>query len=178
MTSCIDAIIVPTARPVSVYYPVHYAVVISDLLRAHTVIIRDDSIAEARNQGLRMARACGWEYIMFLDDDIRIHERQIKAGAADLRSVQAVAFTAREFPDNSVVRHAARAAGMPTLVFPSGGALMVNVGKIPETRLFPDIYNEDWFFLHGLDVDNEGDVEQLPTILSCRAVRHGRNPGT
>lgn len=158
----VDAIIVPTARDSSNYYPVHFAVSLSDLLRVHNVIIRDETIAQARNHGLTIARACGWEYIMFLDDDIRLHEEKIIQAAVTLRSVQAVAFTAREFPDNSVVRHAARAAGMVTPVYPSGSALLVNMKKIPDTRLFPEIYNEDWLFLHGLDMVNGGDAEQLP----------------
>ena len=158
----VDAIIVPTARGLGNYYPVSFATALSDTLRVNTIVIRDRTIAQARNQGLLMARSCGWEHIMFLDDDIRLREIQIIRGAAALRSVQAVAFTARDFPDNSVVRHAARAAGMTVPVFPSGSALMINMEKIPETRLFPEIYNEDWFFMHGLDVVNGGDVEQLP----------------
>lgn len=169
----IDAIIVPTARDPSHYYPTHLATSISDMLRANTVTIRDATIAQARNHGLVAARACGWEHIMFLDDDIGIHERQIRSGAATLRSVQVVAFTSRSFPDNSVVRHAARAAGMTVPVHPGGAAMMVNVGKIPETRLFPEIYNEDWFFMHGLDMVNGGDVEQRPynPFIPGRAAR-------
>lgn len=158
----LDAIIVPTARDCSNYYPVHFVTTLSDLIRAHTVVIRDETIARARNQGLSIARSCGWEYIMFLDDDIRLPDWEVRGAAGTLRHVQAVAFTARNYPDNSVVRHAARAAGMTVPVYVSGSALLVNVKKIPETRLFPDVYNEDWFFMHGLDVVNWGDVQQLP----------------
>ena len=155
----LDAIIVPTAR--SQYkYPVHNATTLSDVLRVNTIVIRDETIANARNQGLRIARSCGWERIMFLDDDIWIKPEQIVDNVFTLRSVQVVAFTPAHFPDNSVVRHAARLAGIPTPVFPSGSAMMVNIKKTPETRLFPWIYNEDWFFMHGLHVVNGGNVEQ------------------
>jgi len=155
----LDAIIVPTAGNRG-YYPAHNATTLSDLLRAHTVVLRDKTIAEARNAGLRIARSLGWDRIMFLDDDIWIHEQQIAAAAGTLRDVQVVAFAAGEFPDNSVVRHAERAAGMPVSVHPSGSAMLVRVRKVPEGRLFPEIYNEDWFFMHGLEAVNGGSVEQ------------------
>jgi glycosyltransferase involved in cell wall biosynthesis len=155
----LDAIIVPTAGNRG-YYPAQYATTLSDMLRSHTVVLRDKTIAEARNTGLHIARSCGWERIMFLDDDIWIHEQDIAAAAATLREVQVVAFAAVDFPDNSVVRHAERATGVPVSVYPSGAAMLVSVRKVPEGRLFPEIYNEDWFFMHGLETVKGGSVRQ------------------
>jgi hypothetical protein len=155
----VDVIIVPTIRPRE---SVDFAVSLGDLIRADTLIIRDNTIAEARNKGLEAARACGWEHVMFLDDDIQIHQEQVMEAAGLLRHCQVAAFTAQYFPDNSVVRHAARAAGIPTPVFCSGGAMLVNMRTLPEGQHFPDIYNEDWFFMHGLEVGDPGNMTQLP----------------
>jgi hypothetical protein len=51
----------------------------------------------------------------------------------------------RHFPDNSVVCHARRAAGLPQDVFLTGAALECTATAFL-CRSFPDIYNEDWFF--------------------------------
>jgi hypothetical protein len=51
----------------------------------------------------------------------------------------------REFPDNSVVCHARRLAGLRQGVFVTGAVLGVHCNSLP-LSYFPDIYNEDWFF--------------------------------
>jgi hypothetical protein len=51
----------------------------------------------------------------------------------------------RDYPDNSVVCHARRAAGLPQDVFLTGAVLGVHCNNLP-LSFFPDIYNEDWFF--------------------------------
>jgi hypothetical protein len=50
-----------------------------------------------------------------------------------------------KFPDNSVVCHARRDAGLPQDVFLTGAVLGVHCNSLP-LSFFPDIYNEDWFF--------------------------------
>ena len=49
------------------------------------------------------------------------------------------------FPDHSVVCHAYRQAGGEQQSFIGGGALAVEVKR--SKSFFPDIYNDDWFFL-------------------------------
>jgi hypothetical protein len=53
-------------------------------------------------------------------------------------------------PDHSVVCHAYRAAGGKQDTFVGGGAMAVGTREI--TSFFPNIYNEDWFFL----LDDDG----------------------
>jgi len=50
-----------------------------------------------------------------------------------------------DYPDNSVVCHARRTAGLPQDVFLTGAVLGVHCNNLP-LSFFPDIYNEDWFF--------------------------------
>lgn len=152
----VDAVIVPTAR----YNSTDYAAALAEELRADLFVIRDRKIADARNKGLLAAKACGWTRIMFLDDDIRMSADQV-ADAAKACS-QVAAFRVTDFPDNSVVRHAERLTGVNVPVYPSGGAMLLNMRTVPEERLFPEIYNEDWLFMHGLDVAVCGEVRQLP----------------
>ncbi len=155
----LDAIIVPTIRSPH-NDPTHHATILADTLRASLLSIRDKTIADARNQGLTAARALGWRRIMFLDDDIGIRPLQVLNAAGMLPDCQIAAFRPVDFPDNSVVRHAARAAGMPTAVHPSGSAMLVNMRAVPAERRFINVYNEDWLFMHGLDVRDAGEVTQ------------------
>lgn len=155
----LDAIIVPSVRR---YYSATHASAMCELLTADLLMVRGRTIADARNQGLRAARACGWHRVMFMDDDIRVSEDSILAAARATRDAQVAAFAVRHFPDNSVVRHAQRLTGADVPVYPSGGAMVVNLQALPAGRQFPEIYNEDWFFMHGLDVAPAGDAQQLP----------------
>lgn len=157
----IDAIITPTIRSPH-NYPTHFATSLADTLRVTYMSIRDNTIADARNDGLTAARALGYQQVMFLDDDIRVSPRQIQHAASLLGAAQVVAFRPTDFPDNSVVRHAARLTGIPTEVHPSGSAMLVDLTKIPAGRMFMNIYNEDWLFMHGLTVADAGEAEQLP----------------
>jgi hypothetical protein len=69
------------------------------------------------------------------------------------------------FPDNSVVCHAFREAGGRQDTFIGGGALAVDVKR--NRTFFPNIYNEDWFFVldagKGMQsVATVGEVLQEP----------------
>jgi hypothetical protein len=98
-----------------------------------------------RNIGLAMARMLNWQRVFFLDDDIRdVSYPQLESTVNMLSSFAAVGLWITEFPDNSVVCHANRAADRWQDVFVSGAALAVDVTA--DIGFFPDIYNEDWFF--------------------------------
>ena len=119
-----------------------------------------------RNIALLLGRLLGWRRLLFLDDDIReLSAAQVRAAAAvtSPRQFQIVGWRYHEFPDNSVVFHAARACGLPQDVFIGAGALLVELtGRLP---FFPAVYNEDWLFWHDQAATRAlgyaGDVEQL-----------------
>ena len=98
-----------------------------------------------RNFGLLLARLSGWSKIVFIDDDITLSRPDIARLTDQLDSHQIAGMVCRDFPDNSVVCHARRLAGLPQDVFVTGAVLGVNCTDLP-LPFFPDIYNEDWFF--------------------------------
>ncbi|HVV24152.1 MAG TPA: hypothetical protein VHF06_32255 [Pseudonocardiaceae bacterium] len=105
-----------------------------------------------RNLGLLLARLAGWERVVFLDDDIAVpNPDDLVAAARLLDEYDGVGLEIGGFPDNSVVCHAYREAGSFQDTFIGGGALAF--GSSMFESFFPNIYNEDWFFLlgeHGL----------------------------
>jgi hypothetical protein len=122
----------------------------TDAVLARTRFERKTDTSAKRNFGLLLAKLIGWERIAFLDDDIVMREPLDLRDAAGLTTRFAgVALTVKGMPDNSVVCHAYREAGGDQGVFVGGGALAVAVSKT--TSFFPNIYNEDWFFLLGDD---------------------------
>jgi len=109
--------------------------------------------ADKRNLGLVVAAAKGWYGALFLDDDVKVLRKRsldvasLAAGMSMLRAeaVQAAGWPMVDYPDNSVVCHARRLAGLPQDCFVSGAALAVRVSDA--TPFFPPaIYNEDWLF--------------------------------
>ncbi|MEU8633354.1 hypothetical protein AB0C38_14380 [Amycolatopsis sp. NPDC048633] len=99
-----------------------------------------------RNLGLLLASFAGWKRILFLDDDIKLPNPGDLAAAAGLLDEHPVVGLANAgMPDNSVVCHALRDVGAVQDVFIGGGALVV--GETAFSSFFPNIYNEDWFFL-------------------------------
>lgn len=107
--------------------------------------LRQADTSEKRNLGLAMATAVGWKRIVFLDDDIRVPvPGDLRDAAGLLTRFATVGLANGGFPDNSVVCHAYREAGGAQEVFIGGGALAVGA---PFDAFFPNIYNEDWFFL-------------------------------
>ncbi|MEV4146335.1 hypothetical protein AB0J40_21895 [Amycolatopsis sp. NPDC049691] len=99
-----------------------------------------------RNLGLLLSSLAGWKRILFLDDDIKLpHPGDLRAAAGLLDDHSVVGLANAGMPDNSVVCHALREVGSPQDVFIGGGALVV--GEATFTSFFPNIYNEDWFFL-------------------------------
>ncbi|GAA1624250.1 hypothetical protein GCM10009744_09550 [Kribbella alba] len=107
---------------------------------------RSSDLSIKRNLGLVLARLRGWKKILFVDDDIyQLQPRHISRLAGSLDRHPVASMASSEFPDNSVVCHARRLAGLGQDVFVSGAVLGVNT-QYPTLSFFPDIYNEDWFF--------------------------------
>lgn len=103
---------------------------------------------QKRNLGLLLARLMGWEMVFFLDDDVAITEDQLYR-AIDLLhhgNAAVAGFSARSFPDNSIVVHARRLVNGPIDSFIGTGAMAVRTDR-PILSFFPHIYNEDWLFL-------------------------------
>ncbi|TCO53564.1 hypothetical protein [Actinocrispum wychmicini] len=123
----------------------------TDLL-ANTKFERYTDTSYKRNLGLLLSWMAGWKRVAFLDDDIQIPEMADLGGAmGSVGHFASVGLTITGQPDNSVVCHAFRDAGGEQDTFIGGGALAV--GEESFNSFFPNIYNEDWFFLlndHGL----------------------------
>jgi len=111
-----------------------------------TVFARRTDISTKRNLGLVLSRLLGWSRILFLDDDITgLNPADVRRASGLLDTHSAVGLHVGGFPDHSVVCHAYRQAGGKQQAFIGGGALAVQVER--SNSFFPDIYNEDWFFL-------------------------------
>ena len=107
---------------------------------------RESDLSAKRNIGLLLARLHGWNKIVFVDDDVTLSRTDNVARlAGQLDRYQVAGMVVRDYPDNSVVCHARRAAGLPQDVFLTGAVLGVHCNSLP-LSFFPDIYNEDWFF--------------------------------
>jgi hypothetical protein len=101
-----------------------------------------------RNLGLVLARGSGWRRVLFLDDDIHIDDApQLHRLAGLVDRYRAVGLANHGFEDNSVVCHAYRKVGGTQETFIGGGAMVVDASRTGS--FFPNVYNEDWFFLLG-----------------------------
>jgi hypothetical protein len=99
-----------------------------------------------RNLGLMLSHMMGWERVAFLDDDIQIRDpADLSRASGYLDAYAAVGLCITGHPDNSVVCHAYREAGGNQKAFIGGGALVVETKR--SHSFFPDIYNEDWFYV-------------------------------
>jgi hypothetical protein len=171
-------------------------------LLASSPFLRHTDLSLKRNIGIMLSRMAGWSCVLFLDDDIVFPddeatpgcqvapglqnpqeapasgETAVKTAAENVRKAvsllethNAVALHVGGFPDHSVVCHAYLNLGGDQETFVGGGAMVLAVGR--SKSFFPDIYNDDWFFL--LNGDNRlqpvatvsrgekaGVVEQLP----------------
>jgi hypothetical protein len=106
---------------------------------------RSSDLSVKRNIGLLLARMRGWQKILFIDDDVAVQTLDIDRIAGQLDRHAVAGMRCKEFPDNSVVCHARRLAGLPQDVFVTGAVLGVNTQR-HTLSFFPDIYNEDWLF--------------------------------
>jgi hypothetical protein len=116
---------------------------------------RANDAGDKRNLALSLAVSLGWQSVLFLDDDIFSldgaptldrasldHALSILSKSPELR---VVGWSATDFPDNSVIGHARRLAGMKQEIFIGAGAMLVRCDE--KISYFPNIYNQDWLFL-------------------------------
>lgn len=135
-------------------------------LLAGTAFERRTDISAKRNIALLLSRMLGWSRVLFLDDDItELDPDDVRRASGLLDTYNAVGLRVGGFPDHSVVCHAYRQAGGRQQAFIGGGALAVHLER--STSFFPDIYNDDWFFLLDGDkgiqpVGVTGTVRQFP----------------
>jgi hypothetical protein len=119
-----------------------------------------------RNLALMLSHMLGWERVVFIDDDIQVPDPGDLSRAVGLLDIHtAVGLGIGGFPDNSVVCHAFRDVGGKQETFIGGGALAVEVKR--NRSFFPDIYNDDWFYVLDAgkrlqSVATVGEVIQSP----------------
>lgn len=117
---------------------------------AGTVFASRSDLSIKRNLGLVLARAAGWERILFLDDDMWVpHAMHTEVAAGSLDCYRAVGLYNTGFPDHSVVCRVNREVGGEQEQFIGAGALVVSPAD--SRSFFPDIYREDWFYFLSED---------------------------
>src|SRR5690349_21233311 len=110
-----------------------------------------------------LLRLLGWDRILFLDDDItQLDPADMRRASGLLSEKNAVGLHVTGFPDHSVVCHAYRLAGGEQEPFIGGGAMAVAAGR--SNAFFPDIYNDDWFFL----LDDDGGLQPVAVTGKVR----------
>jgi hypothetical protein len=115
-------------------------------LLAGTIFERPSDVSTKRNLGLLLSHMLRWKRVVFLDDDIHVPDpADLSRAVSLLDTYTAVGLRVGGFPDNSVVCHAFRDAGGRQDQFIGGGALAVDVKR--NRSFFPNVYNEDWFFV-------------------------------
>jgi len=111
-----------------------------------TIFERRTDLSTKRNLALVLSHMLRWKRIIFLDDDIRVRNPGDLSRAAGLLDTHvAVGLGTEGMADNSMVCHAFRAVGGWQETFVGGGALAVSIKQ--DQSFFPNVYNEDWFFL-------------------------------
>jgi len=125
--------------------------------------VRRADTSAKRNLALILSHLLGWQRIVFLDDDIFVDDvSHLEAAAGLLSMYSAVGLSIGGFPDNSVVCHAYRDVGGNQESFIGGGALAVEMSR--NHSFFPNIYNEDWFYL----LDAKKGLQQLAVTGAVR----------
>jgi hypothetical protein len=124
-------------------------------------------ISRKRNLGLLIGHVCGWQRMLFLDDDIRkLSVAKLSSAAALLDHYPVVGLQVRKFPDASVVGHARRLTNRRQEPFVSGGSLLVDPQRL--NGYFAPVYHEDWLcvinHLREGTVAIGGSVGQLPYL--------------
>ncbi|MEP7025101.1 MAG: hypothetical protein ABJB47_15170 [Actinomycetota bacterium] len=118
---------------------------------------------------IMLSRMLSWSRVLFLDDDIAGLEpadMQRASGLLDIYNV--VGLKVAGFPGHSVVCHAYRQAGGDQQEFIGGGAMVVQLDR--SSSFFPEIYNEDWFFL----LDAKGGLQ--PVTVSGEVIQDPYDP--
>jgi len=138
----VDLIAIDVPEPADLRLP---ELATSSLL-AGTMFERRTDVSTKRNLALMLSHALRWKRVVFLDDDIRVpNPGDLTKAVGLLNSHTAVGLGIGGFPDNSMVCHAFREAGGWQETFIGGGALAVRIKG--NRSFFPNVYNEDWFFV-------------------------------
>jgi hypothetical protein len=128
-------------------------------LLAGTIFEQRTDLSTKRNLALVLSHMLRWKRIIFLDDDIRVpNPGDLSRAAGLLDTHAAVGLGIGGFADNSMVCHAFRAVGGWQETFIGGGALAVAMK--PNRSFFPNVYNEDWFFL----LDARKRLQQVASV--------------
>jgi hypothetical protein len=128
-------------------------------LLAGTIFEQRTDLSTKRNLALVLSHMLRWKRIIFLDDDIRVpNPGDLSRAASLLDTHAAVGLGIGGFADNSMVCHAFRAVGGSQETFIGGGALAVAMK--PNRSFFPNVYNEDWFFL----LDARKRLQQVASV--------------
>jgi len=118
----------------------------TSLLLAGGIFERQTDVSTKRNLALLLSHMLRWKRVVFLDDDIKVPKpRDLSKAVSLLDAHNAVGLGIGGFPDNSAVCHAFREAGGSQDTFIGAGAMAVDVER--NRTFFPNIYNEDWFFV-------------------------------
>jgi hypothetical protein len=134
-----------------------------------TVFARRTDLSAKRNLALMLGYMLSWKRVLFLDDDITaVQPDDVRKASGLLDTHSAVGFQIGGFPDHSVVCHAYRDAGGKQQSFIGGGALAVELTR--SKSFFPDIYNDDWFFL--LD----GDKRLRSSAMTGQVIQYPYDP--
>jgi len=145
-----DAQLDPAVDLIAIDVPESADLRLPELATSHlldgTMFQRRTDVSTKRNLGLVLSHLLRWKRVVFLDDDIRVpNPADLSLAAGLLNSHSAVGLGIGGFPDNSTVCHAFREAGGWQETFIGGGALAVGVKR--NRSFFPNVYNEDWFFV-------------------------------
>ena len=131
---------------------------------------RPSDLSTKRNLGLMLSHLLGWNRILFLDDDLTGLEPERHLGCERAAEQQQRGRPAsRRLPlttPSSVTPTGRPAAGSD----PSSAAAHSPSRWIGCNSFFPDIYNDDWFFL--LD----GDKRLQPTAVTGRVYQYPYDP--
>jgi hypothetical protein len=114
-----------------------------------TFFMRPSDTSKKRNLAMLLARMAGWERIFLLDDDIYdLQPEHVRAAVGLLGRFDVIGMQNLGYPDNSVVCHVYRWLGGKQAQFIGAGALAV--APLASHSFFPNVYNQDWFFILGL----------------------------
>ena len=131
-----------------------------------------------RSYALFDAQNRNYEYVLFLDDDIKMSEDNMHTGLSGLAQNNAiVGFHVIDYPDVSTIDHVERIErNCPNLISMTGSCMFLNINKVVGD--FPLVYNEDLFFFmkqtNPQEVVSGGTViqnEYCPWFFSER-IRH------
>jgi hypothetical protein len=150
----------------------------TEFLRRHPEFARPSDTSRKRNLALLLSRLAGWERVLFLDDDIYdVDPEGVQAAAGLLDEFGAVGLNNVGCPDNSVVCHVLGMLGPdlgPDGAIPGEQAQFIGIGGMavsPTTSysFFPNIYNQDWFFIMGM-------ADELRVAVTGLMKQQGYNP--